>query len=82
MHPNYAMLVLCRTGHCNAVDGVEVDITGPPPHVRTGTLRRNLYSRNHVHTSYGRSDGLRSRGGQESLCWLPCSVRGPSPKNK
>lgn len=42
MHPHYAMLVLCRAGPGKAVDGVEADITGPPPHAGTGTRRRNL----------------------------------------
>lgn len=73
------MLVLCRAGHCKAVDGVEADITGPPPHAKIGTPRRNLYWHNHVRTSYDTSDGLRSREGQASLCWLLCSERGPSP---
>ena len=74
------MLVMCRARHMGkAVDGVEADITGPPPHAGTGTLRRNLYWHNHVHTSYGTSDGPGSRGGQESLCLWLCSVRGPSP---
>lgn len=82
MHPNYAMLVLCRAGHGKAVDGVEADITGPPPHAKIGTLRRNLYCRNHVRTSYDTPDGLRSREGQASLCWLLCSERGPSPERK
>lgn len=65
-----------------AVDGVEADITGPPPHAKIGTLRRNLYWRNHVRTSYDTSDGLGSREGQASLCWLLCSERGPSPEKK
>lgn len=82
MHPNYPMLVLCRAGHCKAVDGVEADITGPPPHAKIGTPRRNLYWHNHVRTSYDTSDGLRSREGQASLCWLLCSERGPSPEKK
>lgn len=42
MHPDYAMLVLCRARPGEAVDGVGADITGPPPHAETGTLRRNL----------------------------------------
>lgn len=76
------MLVLCRARPVEAVDGVEADITGPPPHVGTGIWRRNLYWHNHVHTSFGRSDGLRSRGGQESLCWWLCFVQGPSPEKE
>lgn len=82
MLPNYAMLVVCGARHGKAVDGVEVHITGPPPHAGTGTRRRNLYLHNRVHTSYGRSDGLRIREGQESLCWLLCSERGPSPEKE
>lgn len=81
-HPNYAMLVSCRARPGKAVDGVEADITGPPPHVGTGIQRRNLYWHNRVHTSFGRSDGLRSQGGQESLCWWLCSVLGPSPEKE
>lgn len=68
MHPIYSMLVLCRARSGKAVDGVEADITGPPPHAGTGIRRRNLYWHNRVRTSYGTSDGLRSREEQESLC--------------
>lgn len=64
------------------MDGVEADITGPPPHAGTGIRRRNLYWHNRVRTSYGRPDGLRSREGQESLCWWPCSVRGLDPEKE
>lgn len=82
MHPNYSRLVLCRARPGKAVDGVEADITGPPPHAGTGIRRRNLYWHNHVHTSYGTSDELRSQGGQESLCWWLCSERGLNPKKR
>lgn len=65
------------------MDRVEADITaGPPPHAGTGKQRRNLYWHNHVRTSYGKSDGLKSQEEQESLCWWLCSVRGLDPEKK
>lgn len=68
-------------GTGKAVDGLEADITaGPLPHAGTGKQRRNLYWRNHGRTLSGISGGPRSRGGQESLCWWPCSVRGSNPE--
>lgn len=67
----------------NVVDGVvEADVTGPPLRAGTGTRRRSLYWHNRAHTSYGRSGGPRSRGGQESSCWWLCSVPDPSPKKE
>lgn len=76
------MLVLCRARLGKAVDGVEADITGPPPHAGTGILRRNLYWHNRVRTSYGTSDGPRSREGQGSLCWWLCSAQGRDPEKR
>lgn len=77
--------LLCESsaepGTGEAVDGwVEAHITTAlPPHAGTETRRRNLYPHNHVHTSCGKSDGPRNRGGQESLCWWLCSERVPDP---
>lgn len=67
-----------------AVDGPEAaDITaGSLPHAGTGKQRRNLYWRNRARTSCGKSGGPWSREGQESLCWWPCSVRGPGPVDR
>lgn len=81
--------LLCESyaepGTGEAVDGwVEAHITTAlPPHAGTETRRRNLYQRNHVHTSCGKSDGPKNREGQESLCWWLCSerVRDPGGEN-
>lgn len=55
---------------------------GSPPHAGSEKLRRNLYWRNHVRTSCGKSDVLKSQEGQESLCWWLCSVRDLDPEKK
>lgn len=67
-----------REGGRQAAD-ITAAVAGRLPHAGTGKQRRNLYWRNHARTSCGKSGGPWSREGQESLCWWPCSVRGPGP---